>query len=199
MILKDYICSMNELKPKVYIETKWEFIEGYRYEQPVKYCNGVELTVEVIENFETIFKIPFGEVLKTSNSYDRALDASLYYSELWTDESVKNKAFSKIYEYILVKTAATGSITPLFPFELYLLNDGFELAYFSELNAYAPYRRYEKEDKIVSISFGITIRGKKTNFYFELPKEDNYFYYQLDNEYSNYKKAIEGKLKPLNP
>ena len=42
-------------KPKLFIETRWEKREGFKFLQPKKYCGETELTFNVISNFKEIF------------------------------------------------------------------------------------------------------------------------------------------------
>ncbi len=209
---------MEIQEPKVYIKQAWEKQEGYRYEQPVDYCNGIRLTYEVIRDFEKIFKTPFSVAQKESRAYNSALDESKYYSDFWKNNEAKNKAFSKIYEFNLSGKSGTGSsTTPLFPFEIYMMNDDFEMVSFCEMNAINPafsivaekqkgdilinpkgvkYSRcYQKDDYFICIAFGIEINKRKTNFYFITNKSK--YIFQVDNDINNYQKAINGKLQPL--
>ena len=106
-----------------------------------------------------------------------------------------------------------SSTTPLLPFEIFLLNDGFEMVSFSEMNAINPgvnlvtnkndniiglkYSRcYRKDDYFIILAFGIEINKKKTNFYFMTNKHP-YAEFQVDNNLDNFDDAINGKLKPL--
>lgn len=184
------------MKPTVYIETKWEN-RGSRYPQPIKYCNGKELTCEVIKNFEIIFNKEFGIASSESRAYNTALSYSKYDSELWKNDRARDNAFEKIYNFNLQgKGGTSGSVTPLLPFEIFLMNDGFEMKSFCELNALMPmYRTYVKGDVKINIAFGIIIDGRQTNFYFKTSKHPSEF--QVDNNPENYTKAINGKLKPL--
>lgn len=205
-------------EPEIYIKHCLEKREGFRYKQPVYYCNGKRLTFETIGDFKNIFGVPFAKVQKESNAYNNALDESKYKSEFWTNDEAKNKAFSKIYDFNLSGKSGTGSsTTPLLPFEIYMMNDGFNMVSFCELNAINPgvsiiaekqdgltfinpkglkYSRcYKKDDYFIYIAFGIEINKQKTNFYFKTNKSG--YTFQVDNDLSNYKKAIEGKLKPL--
>ncbi len=209
---------MEVQEPKVYIKTAWEKREGFIYKEPVEYCNGIRLTFEAIRDFEKIFKTPFSVALKESRAYNDALRDSNYHSEFWKNDEAKNKAFSKIYEFNLSgKSGNASSTTPLFPFEIYMMNDGFEMVSFCELNAIDSgvsivagkqkgdtlinpkgvlYNRcYQKDDYFICMAFGIEIDGKKTNFYF-ITNKSNYTF-QVDNDINNYQKAINGKLKPL--
>lgn len=213
---------MEIQEPKVYIKHAWETREGFRYKQPVEYCNGVKLTFETIRDFEKIFNVPFSVAERESKAYNNAFNDSKYYSEFWENDEAKNKAFSKIYEFNLFGKNGTGSsTTPLFPFEIYMMNDGFEMVSFCEMNSINPgvklfiYKKskkkigdhyvyegkevfsrfYKKNDLIVSLAFGITIGGKKTNFYFVTNKSN--YTFQVDNDINNYKNAINGKLQSL--
>lgn len=209
---------MKIKEPKVYIKHAWEKRKGFRYEQPIDYCNGIRLTFETIRDFENIFKTPFSIAQKESRSYNNALKESKYDSEFWKNEEAKNKAFSKIYEFNLSGKSKTGSsTTPLFPFEIYMMNDGFEMVSFCEMNAINPgfsivaekqkgnrlikpkfvkYNRcYKKEDYFICLAFGIEINKRKTNFYFKTNKSN--YTFQVDNDINNYRKAINGKLQPL--
>ena len=97
------------------------------------------------------------------------------------------------------------------------MNDGFEMISFCELNAIDPgviivadgfvndcfinpkglqYKRcYIKEGYFIYLAFGIEINNKKTNFYFQTNKSHKFF--QVDNDYVNYLKSINGELTPL--
>jgi len=205
----------NYLKPKIYIETRWEKRDGFSFLQPVEYCNNIKFT---ISNFEKIFNVPFSVVKKESDMYKNTIEDSNYNSKLWKNTDIKNKAFSKIYDFnISGKSGSISSTTPLFPFEIYMINDGFEIISFCELNAINPgltiiadtfinnalvnpkgiqYRRsYKKDDNFIHLGFGIEINERKVNFYFKTSK--SVFTFQVDNNFNNYEKAINGKLKPL--
>jgi len=205
-------------EPKIYIKHSWEKREGFRYEQPVDKCNGVRLTFETIGNFESIFGEPFAKVQKESNAYNNALNESKFKSDLWKNDKARNSAFKKIYDFNISGKSGTGSsTTPLFPFEIYMMNDGFEMLSFCELNAinsgvsiiaekqdgltfinpkgFKYSRCYKKEDYFIYVAFGIEINKTKTNFYFQTNK--SHFTFQVDNDFSNYERAIKGHLKPL--
>ncbi len=98
-----------------------------------------------------------------------------------------------------------------------MMNDGFEMVSFCELNAIntglvivcksvqgdilnnpvGSYnnRCYVKGDNKICLMFGIEKDGVKTKFYFTTSKSRHHF--QLDNDINNYSKAINGELKPL--
>lgn len=204
--------------PKVYIKHNWENRQGFKYKQPIDYCNGIELTYQTISNFETIFGVTFKQAQKESHAYNQALKQSKFYLDLWKNNKIRNQAFSKIYQFNLSGKSGTGSnTTPLFSFEIYMMNDGFKMLAFCELSALNPgisivadkqdgdyiinpkgfsYNRcYQKKDYFIYLAFGIEIFGKKTNFYFQTNKSHHYF--QVDNNINNYQAAINGNLKPL--
>ena len=205
-------------KPKNYIVTKWEYRKGFKFKQPYDYCNGIKITSETIANFKKIFGVDFTSARKESYLYNSTLVDCNYKSELWKDEKTKNKAFDKIHLFnINGKSGSSSSTTALFPFEIFLLNDGFEMLSFCELNAInsgvqiiadkfvndafinptgIKYNRcYNKKDNFIYVAFGIEINNKKTNFYFQTTKSN--YTFQVDNNIDNYKQAINGKLKPL--
>ena len=201
--------------PKHYIRTFQENRAGFQYPQPVERLNGKSYYEYSEDSFE---RENWGLIAKESYNYNSALDFSMFNSELWTNEKAKIKAFEKIYQFIKDGKSGSGSsITALFPFEIFLMNDGFEMVSFCELNAMNPglkfiadsmvgdeiinpkgifqNRCYLKDDNFIYLAFGITVEGKKTNFYFKTSKSNHYF--QVDNNIENYKKAISGALKPL--
>ena len=187
---------MNPQEPKVYIKHAWEQREGFRYEQPVEYCNGIRLTSKIMKSFEEIFGTPFGVAQRESRAYNNALKECLFDSHLWKNSEVRFKVFNKIYEFNLSGKSGSGSTTtPLFPFEIYMMNDGFEMVRFSELNAinpglkmhstgfekigdyeyhsvriFTPERFYEKGKKLISLKFGF---DKRVNFYFTIHTKEN--------------------------
>ena len=131
-----------------FIEIKWD--SG----QPIKYYKGVELTYDVLCNFKDKFGVDFGELQSKSNAYNAALVQCNYHSDLWIDKKAKEKTLEKIYLFNLSDRDGS-SITPLLPFEIDLLNKGYELKCFCELNRLHPNRSYIKEDKEVVIGYGI--------------------------------------------
>ncbi len=201
--------------PKTYIKRSYEHREGFEYKQPVEYCNDVRLTFDVIKDFKNIFGVSLSQAVKESSSYNRALESCKYDSELW-NEKQRDKALLKIHNSIS-NSNCLSSITPLFPFEIYMMNDGFEMISFCGLNAIDPgfsivaksqigdnilnpqgikYGRcYKKDNHFISLGFGIEINDIKTNFYFNISKSNSYF--QVDNNINNYHKAINGNLKSL--
>lgn len=209
-------------KPSPYIEIRWEKVDGNNvspYPQPFDYCDDVKLTFEIISNFKDYFGISYSECSRESEIYRRTIEDLLYESELWKNESIKDMAFSKIYEFNKNGKSGNGSATtPLFPFEIYMMNDGFIMKSFCELTAINPglsivcdkivpdgesysftnpkkfhySRYYEKEDYFICLGFGYG----KTNFYFKTSRCWGE-YFQVDNDIKNYENAINGKLKIL--
>lgn len=188
---------MQIKQPDVYVYTKWEKKKGNRYEQPIKYCNNTELTVDKIKNFKDVFGIEYSDALKESSAYNNTLKDCSYHSEFWNNDKAKEKAFNKIYEFNISGKSGTGtSTTPLLPFEIFMLNDGFEMISFKELNAYHPMGRdYKKKDLAVYLGFGIQTSKVKANFYFQTSRQKGI--YQVDNSVENYKKAINEELESL--
>jgi len=174
--------------PQHLITTSFEPREGYQFNQPVERLNGKSYFEYDEDSYE---RKNWGVIRNQSRLYNAALDYSLFHSDLWTNEQAKEKAFDVIYEYISKRSSASA-VTPLFPFEIYMLNDGFELTSFCELNAtQCTARCYYKDGVQVYLGFGF----ENTNFYFKTSNSSEYF--QVDNTKENYTKAIEGKLNPI--
>lgn len=205
---------MEHLKPRYYIKTFWEYRDGYTYPQPVERLNGKSYYEWSEDSFE---RLNWGKIYKESYNYNQALDSILYNSEFWRDEKAKQKALETVLKFINKGKSGTGSsITPLFPFEIELLNNGFKMMSFCELNALIPsltivaekingdeivnpkgirynrwYRRGEDEDVYIGFGFG------DTNFYFELSRFPGEVY-QVNNDLTMFKEAINGQLENIN-
>jgi hypothetical protein len=201
--------------PKYYIKTYYEPRQGFQFEQPVQRLNGKSYYEYSENSYE---RENWGFFLKESYQYNSALDYSQFNSSLWLNETIKIDAFNKIYDFINKGKSGNGSsITALFPFEIFLLNDGFKMVNFCELNAINPgvsivaekqngdeiinpkgikyTRSYLKNDNFIYLAFGIEFNKKKTNFYFQTSKSNHFF--QVDNSIENYSNAINGKLPIL--
>lgn len=199
-------------KPKYYIQTFYEKRQGFQYEQPVERLNGKSYYEHPEDSFE---RQNWGSIYWDSRKYNDALDYSQFNSNLWTNEKAKIKAFTKIYDFIKKGKSGSGSsITALFPFEIFMMNDGFTMDSFTELNAINSgfhivcdkiigdeivnpkgirySRTYSKEDNFIYLAFGIEINKVKTNFYFQTSKSPHYF--QVNNSIDKYLDAINGKL-----
>jgi hypothetical protein len=208
------------MKPDFYIETKYEknvinskglVVEHY-FPQPVEYCNGKTYFQYPENSYE---RKSWAENYWKSYRFDEAITASNFNSNKWRSEEAKNKAFEIIYQFCLNgKSGNFSSITPLMPFEIELMNNGYQMIGFCELNALSPsfsivaekvvedkiinpsgfiYRRaYRKESKIIGIGF-----GKKTNFYFQIMGNIKRFQVPIDMEL--FDKAVNGELKPIEP
>lgn len=97
------------------------------------------MTFETISNFENIFGETFSKVKKESKAYNDSLYECKYKLDLWRDEKARDKAFDMIYNFNLNGRSGSGSrTTPLFPFEKYMMNDGFKMVSFCELSAINP-------------------------------------------------------------
>lgn len=202
-------------KPQHYIQTVYEKRSGFKFDQPVDRLNGKTYYQYPPGSFE---RQNWGSIYWDSYKYNTALVASKFDSDLWQNETVKQKAFIKIYDFIANgKSGSASSITALLPFEIFLLNDGFEMLSFCEMNAINPgvsiiaskqigdhiinpkflhqSRCYLKNNNHIYLAFGIKIAGKKTNFYFKTTNSHSYF--QVDNNPAHYLNAINGRLTKL--
>ena len=207
--------------PNPYMVFGYEHVNGHRFKEPVDIINGKTYYDFNKNSYE---KKHWGSIYRESYSYNAALKHSKFDSELWENKSIRNKAFNEIYDFI--KNGGSGdssSITSLFPFEIYMLNDGFEMVSFCELNAINPgvslvaesrngdsvknpkgfiYKRlYKKNNLYIYLAFGYSEMDNegnvitKCNFYFKTSKSE--WSYQVDNDINNYKKSINGQLTPL--
>lgn len=201
--------------PVPYMQTFYEPREGFKFEQPVQRINGMSYYQYPENSFE---RQNWGFIYYESKKYNDTLEYSRFNSELWKNNEIKKEAFNKIYEFVKNGRSKSGSsITPLFNFEIFLMNDGFKMSSFSELNAINPAitilcekvngdelinvlgfkktRTYIKGKKEISLCFGLECFGVKTNFYFEISNSNDAF--QVDNDFKNYKKAVKGLLPSL--
>ena len=65
-------------------------------------------------------------------------------------KGVKNEVIDQLKDYLQnYYRLEFGVMTPLFPFEIYLLNDGFNMIYYSPLNAFCRLRVYKKDNNAV--------------------------------------------------
>ncbi len=122
--------------PKPYMVFGYEYVNGHRFKQPVDRIDGKTLNEFNEDSYEAKH---WGTIYWKSKAYNDALKYSKFDSDLWISNSFRNKAFNKIYDFIENGKSGSGStITELFPFEIYMLNDGFEMVSFCELNAINP-------------------------------------------------------------
>ena len=179
------------------IKTKYKKVKNFKYKQPVKFYNNIELTSNVINNFKNIFQENYIDVSKRTYLYEKTKNSMNYKSLFWEDIFIKKKVFNFIYNYYVnLDKIIVGSTTPLFPFEIFMLNDGFNIIEFCELNAINPMSRtYKKNDLIINVCFGVVVNAIKTNFYFKNNKSNKY--YQINNDIQNYYKSINFELKHL--
>lgn len=183
-------------RPRNYIHTRWE------NNNPIYYCNDIKLTSEVIKNFKQIFNSSYTTASNESYIYLKALRACNYNSELWENKKSKDESFEIIYNFIK-DNRISSSITPLLPFEIFMLNDNFKMVNFIELNAFHPGitltpantiydRSYLKGDNFIYIAFGLQRGNRNVNFYFKTSKSEELF--EVNNNIKDYKQAIKGKL-----
>ncbi|HDZ04854.1 hypothetical protein LCGC14_0370930 [marine sediment metagenome] len=193
------------MKPKYFIKTYYEHKEGFHHKQPVKKLNGKEYHQYSQDSYE---RKNWGDIKLKSHKYTEAL--RICDSNLWLDEKLKENGLKVIYDFLL-KQEGSGSCTKLFPFEVFLMNDGFEMVSFCELNAFSPgvtlwldknnkplglstNRLYKKIDHLVYLGFG---RGKGNGKFYFQTSVDKRFYFEVDNEFTNYDKAINAELEPM--
>lgn len=205
--------TIESLKPEYYIKTSWEPIDGYNFPQPIERLNGKSYYEYPEDSYE---RNNWGKIYWDSRSYNDALDSVLFDSDFWRDSEAKLQAFNIVYSFIKSgKSGQHSSITRMFPFEIELMNNGFKMMSFCELNAIntglkiiadkvignevinprgVSYDRWYKrgEDEKVYLGFGCD----NANFYFELSKYPG-DYFQVENNLSKFNDAINGKLKKL--
>ena len=176
-----------------YMTFNIEKVVGKRYEQNVDRVLGKEW---IEYSKDSYIYNNWAKIYWESHKFNNALKYCNYESDKWSSTEVKDKALSKIYDFIKNRPKGCMSrITPLLPFEMYLLNDGFEMISFAPMNALEPNGRiYSKDGKEIVLAFGLTIDDRRTNFFYSV-NNDNY--YQVDNNIDNYIDAINSKLKPL--
>jgi len=183
----------NNMRTKYYIETTFETRLGYRYPQPVDRLNGKKWNNYAPESFE--YK-NWAEIKKHSREYDHAKVVSNYDSEYWENDLVKEKTLNSIHDFILNESKEIhGAETQLLPFEIFLLNDGFEIYNFGHLNAYNPTRGYRKGRNYVCMILGYT---PKFRFCLNTQKI-HYVDFHLSNKQEDYQDAINGRLNRVYP
>lgn len=181
--------TIESLKPLFYIHNRFPK-NKYGHSELITYINDIPYN----KLPEYCYQIKnFGKLKNISDNYILALQVLNHDHEKWGNDIInKNKAFCKILESIKNKKTQ-DSITPLLPFEIYLLKDGFEMVAFGGLNAYCPNRIYKKREKVIILYFGSIYGGNKINFSFEL----NYNFYQVSNKEEDYHNSINEKMPKL--
>ena len=87
-------------------------------------------------------------------------------------------------------------VTPLFKFETDLINEGFEMFHYVELNALTPSSRcYRKGTLEVYVCFGLITGGRKVNFYFETNQAP--YCYELNIKENTVENLLTNNLKPI--
>lgn len=155
------------VKPTNYIETRFEKIDGFCHLQPVEYCNGVSYN-----DSPQHIKDKWGTYYWDCYKYNSVLNLMKFDDECWNNMETKEKVFDTVLSYLL-KDKTMRSVTPLFGFEVYLLNEGFTLVDFGKLHAHEPKgRTFEKGNENIQTSFGYN--GVK--FYFSKAFEYSEYY-----------------------
>lgn len=180
-------------KPKFYLHNRW--LIKNNIEAPTLFCNNRELTSKDIECFEETYGVSFKKASQESYIYNKLNLAANHTSYLWD-----KKALAETQDFIRrsiesISRRDNTSITPLLPFEIMLVCNGYKMTQFIELNRYHPmYRTYYNGINTIDIGYGITpVRGGFINFYFNLKGD----VYQVDNDPENFNNAIAGKLPSL--
>lgn len=190
------LTAIEKHRPKYLIETIQKDVGG-AYPQPIELCNGREYYEYPVGSYE---RDNWGCISWDSDRYTYALHLIRHEDKSWINEDVKGGAFEVVYEFLL-NGRTYGSVTPMFPFEIHLMNRGFTMTSFSELNSMVPGgevlgkgRIYNNGDLYVYMVFGVG----NSNFCFRLsshPRE----VFQVENDPDLFESAISGKLKPIQP
>jgi len=205
---------MEKYKPKNYIEvknvTKVNFGNEIRttyYPHPHYYLNNKTIW-QYDKNSEERQNWHIYEL--ESTRYNNVLKWCKYDSLEWSSQEVKDKAFETIYTTVF---EGDGVVVPLQGFEIYLMNNGWEMMCFDKMCAQSPaicaiaariegnkafgpmYMRYSrfytKEDKTLYFGFGLKNEYLNYNFYYTDKKRN----YQVPIKSKDYKNAEELKLK----
>lgn len=91
----------------------------------------------------------------------------------WWGEENQSKIFTLIYEY-LSKDNSIGVCTQLFPFEVYLLNNGYEYLNFSKLNFYDPERSLKSDNDIIYIKWTKAFNIYSNKYIGKIPDESQF-------------------------
>lgn len=165
--------NVTDLRPEYYVEKRFLYTDSsnpYKSE-PIIYCNGKPLSEYDKDSYVAQH---WSSLMNLSYWYKALLHALNNESPIWENEE------EKYHAAILIKESSTdkrrvGSITPLLPFEIMLMNRGYRMTKYSRLNAYDPmYRVYTKENEKIKVGFGLN----GSNFYFNMLSRqiyDSYF------------------------
>jgi len=194
---------MEKRKPKYYIETRFEKIEKfsltdireYYFSQPVKYCNDICYWDYAEDSYEIS---NWGYLESESYLYNSILKICRYDDNYWMATEIKDTAFEIIFNSDAIKEKIyRGSCTELKMFEIYLLNNGYEISYFGMLNAFCPNRSYEhkKTGKKIFLGFGAKHKYLEFMFYFICSDDPNGFMYQVPIKEEDFEKAVNMQLE----
>lgn len=195
---------MEKLKPKEYIEIKFEKVDGFYYPQPIEYCNGIKYN-----NATKELKNRWGDLYWESKWYNECINISRYNDNIWKNQTVKDRAFDIVFKN---KSNKDGVYVVLKDFEIYLMNKGYNMISFDKMCAQTPcfsilcervdgnniinpkgfsYSRfYTHPDSNISIFFGFGIKTEqlKFNFYFVHSNKSS-LHYQVPIKHEDFEKA----------
>ena len=182
---------------------------------PSETCNGKYYEEYPKDSYEIKH---WGENYWKWKHFENVLDIIMYENAAWKSLDAMVHAFQQVHKFYGT-SRKEGVTTNMFLFEIELLNNGFEIGSFCELNAMIPsytiigeknqttnmvdvkfttYRRsYVKNGLFVHLGFGLFPKsGGRCNFYFQLSNNMSLFF-QVTNDLTKFNDAIEGKLKPI--
>lgn len=202
--------SIKSCKPPYSVDLIKSSIKGYPFKQNIEVINGKSYFEYSESSYE---RMHWGELSQKSKEYREALYLMSENSHYWKDEVLKDDTFDIIFHF-LKKKKTFDSITKMFPFEIWLINNGFKMIGFDGLNAHNPCfslcadkivddaftnpsgvkysREYHNGEKTISICFGYGA----TNFYFTIDR-DFHKNYQVPINENDFLKGINGKLNEL--
>ncbi len=176
-----------------YPRIAYKHINNYsRFPSPYLFCNDVELTKDMVESFEDTYGVGFSDCLNKNRIYNKALNA------INADNIIDYKqTLSFVLGYFTNGGSGKGcSVTPLFKFETDLINAGFEMFQYVELNALTPSSRCYRNGALqVYVSFGLVVDGRKINFYFETNQTNQS--YEMNIKQNTVENLLTNNLKPI--
>lgn len=162
------------IKPKYYIETRWQKVAGYQYEQPIEYCNGIPYNQYAVDSYE---RMNWGKLSNECKWFNECLRISRYNDDVWTNETARDEAFDFIYNN---KRKGEGIYTQLKDFEIWLMCNGYNMQSFDRMCAQSPcvvfiigkgwqYTRFyynKSNGRTLYFCFGVKGVDFSFNFYF---------------------------------
>jgi hypothetical protein len=148
------------------------------------------------------------------NHHFRAvLELCNYDSPAWVSQEKKDSVFLAIWEYYKNRHPGDGSCTAILLFEIYLMNNGFEIKSYCPMNTYKPgltiicgKQDIDSISDIKGIFYGrwylkgeigisLSLVNQNLGFCFTILPSNKTF--QISNDYRDYHDAISGKLKQV--